>query len=654
MSTQSLFVQVLGLLALAVVLVWAFRRINLPPILAYLFAGLLAGPSAFSWVADPHDLQLVAELGIVFLLFTLGLEFSVPKLWAMRNIVFVLGTLQVLATMLVTAVVLKVLHYSWASALTVGAIFALSSTAIVIKQLAERGELHSRKGQLTVGVLLFQDIAVVPILIVLPMLNSDPQQIGTMLSLALAKGIFVFILLLAFGKWLLPRLFNAVAQVRTDELFVLTTLLVTLIAAGLTHAFGLSMALGAFLAGMMLGESQYRHQLEADIRPFRDILMGLFFITVGAQLNVQVVVDKYASLLFLIPLFVVGKVLVVRFLASFLGEKPQASWASGLMLAQMGEFSFVVIALGSQTHLIDTELASMLIALGVISMALTPFIIDHHERWLASWFHDDSEQGNIAHFHSELSDHVIVCGFGRVGQTVARFLKAEAIPYIALDVDPVRVAESQAGGENVQYGHARHIDILRAAGAERAKLVMVTFGDYHRAESVVINARKLSSESVIVVRMKDDSKIEKLQSLGATEVVPETLEASLMLVSQVLHHSGVPMARILKRINRERRNRYGIMHGFFPGESIDFSPERQEKLEFLHAVALMPNAFAVGKALSALGLEERRVEVMGLRRDGEELLQPALETVLSAHDVLILRGKPRRVERIERYLLEGD
>ena len=654
---QGIFSEIFSLLAIAVVLVWLFKRLNLPPILAYLSAGVLAGPHALGWITDYQEIHLVAEFGIVFLLFSLGLEFSIPKLVAMRHIVFGIGTAQMLITSGIIIAIVLFYTPHFATAFSIGTLLALSSTAIVVKQLSESGELHTRRGQLAIGILLFQDIAVVPLLITIPLLGGGAEQnLMLALALALTKGAFVCALLWAVGKWLLPRLFNEVAQLRTDELFVLTTLLVTLFAAGLTHVFGLSMALGAFLAGIMLGESQYRHQLEADIRPFRDILMGLFFVTVGMQLDmVYVLYNAYWIILAVVGLILV-KAFLIKQVAHAMGETAKDAWSAGLMLCQMGEFGFVLIALALQHQLIESSYASLLISIGVLSMALTPYLIDHNQSLAKKLSRGSSPtDGHNAPptFSSSLTNHVVICGFGRVGQTVARFLKTEAIPYIALDIDPIRVREAQAAGENVQFGHVRQKDILNAAQVSKSRLVIITFADYNKAMSIVSVVRQLSDEVKILVRMRDDQHLTELKEAGVTEVVPESLEASLMLVSHVLFMSGVPVMRILRRVQQERKNRYGILHGYFPGENTDLSAQAIGRLEYMHAIAITDDAFAVNKSLGDLNIEKRRVEVMGLRRDDNEIEHPTADTVLIAQDILIIRGKPRQVERIERYLLEG-
>ncbi|AQQ00759.1 potassium transporter [Pseudoalteromonas aliena] len=654
---QSINVQIFGLLVAAVLLVWFFKRIGLPPILAYLATGVLAGSHGIGWMAQTHEIDFVAELGIVFLLFSLGLEFSISRLMAMRNIVFGLGSLQVVVTSFVFIITLYSLSFSLLTSFTIGVIMALSSTAVVVKLLKETGELNQRRGQLAIGVLLFQDIAVVPLLIILPLLaTSDSQSISWAFAFALSKGAFVCLLLWAIGKWVLPKVFNEIALVRTDELFVLTTLLVALFAALLTYMFGLSMALGAFLAGMMLGESHYRHQLEADIRPFRDILMGLFFVTVGMQLDILYVLSNSLFIIGALLGLLILKIAVVATSAQFMGERKQDALACAIMLWQMGEFGFVLIALGSQQQLLTSEQASFLIALGVLSMAFTPFLIDKTpfilkrlgvlDRAIMAW---ESEPKSSTLY----SNHVVICGFSRVGQTIARFLKPEAIEYVAIESNPILVQEGKAAGEPVIYGHVKQKDILKCAGVERARLVIITFTEFEQTQVVIDAIKQIAPEVKILIRTRDDSQLEKLKELGVTEVVPETLEASLMLVSHVLSMSGVPMSRIVRRVSKERRNRYQFLQRFFTGEHIDGDENSSDRLEYLHVIALPDKAYAVNKSISELNLAKRKVSIKALRRQDREIDAPSDQTLLLANDILVLQGKPRRVERVEHYLLDG-
>jgi len=650
--------EILAMLTSAVFIVWLFRRLHLPAILAYLVAGMLVGEHGLAFAHDQVDYDHFAELGIVFLLFTLGLEFSLPKLVAMRHLVVAVGSLQVGISMTIFLVVALLLGQSFASSLVIGGILALSSTAIVIRQLSESGAIKRKSGQISVAVLLFQDVAVVPLLIVIPMFaqQSESSMVFALLF-ALVKGVFVVSVLLFSGKWLLPRLFNLVAQVRTDELFVLTTLLVTLVASALTQWFGLSMALGAFLAGMMLGESQYKHQLEADIRPYRDILLGLFFVTVGMKLDIGILLSAPFTILLIMVSFMLVKIIVVKLLAVKSGESSKDSWASGIMLAQMGEFGFVLIALASQVNVLTPEISSLLLGAGVLSMAITPYMIDKARvvaLRLSKEQQVDTEELATLPSQKELKNHVIICGFGRIGQTVSRFLKQESIDFVAIDIDPLRTQKAQEAGENVLFGSSRQSELLNAAQLATAQLVVIAFGEDKQSIEVIQKVRTMSPNVPILVRTRNDDQLDTLQAAGANQVVPESLEGSLMLVSQVLSLTGVPFSRIMRRVQTERKNHYSHLHGFFQGEHTDMSPEAMDRIEFANAIILTDDSYAVGHSIRSLKLSTRRVVIVALRRDEVETEEPDENTVLRAQDTLIVRGKPRRVERAERFLHEGD
>lgn len=650
------FTSLLLLLAVAVALVWAFRRIKLPAILAYLCAGIIAGPHVMGWISDPDEYHLIAELGIVLLLFSLGLEFSLPKMIAMRRLVFGLGAAQVLGSLLIFLFVSFLLLGNWASALAVAGALALSSTAVVIKQLNESSQTATRRGQVSVAILLFQDIAVVPLLIIIPLLAGDGNgSIAYSLLMALIKGAAVIAVLMAVGKWLLPFAFREIASQRTDELFVLATLLVALVAGGLTHAFGLSMALGAFLAGMMLGESKYKHQLEADIRPFRDILMGLFFTTIGMQLALTSFIQSLHWVLLIIAAMALVKFLLIRYVAKALGERDRDAWGSAISLFQMGEFGFVIVALAGSFSLLSDQVTSILIGVGVFSMAATPVVIQKLQPLVSLFIREQTEEPDIAKKVDDTGNQhqVLICGFGRVGQTVSRFLEAEGIKHIAVDNDPMRVQEAVAGGAPVYFGDSAKRDILRAVGAARVPLIIISFSDDLRAIEVLKEIRAMNEKAFVIVRSRDDLNLERLNEAGASQVVPDTLEASLMLISHVLSHSGIPIRRILSRLEQERRNHYGDMHGFYPGSQTTIDSESADKLQFLHAVNLPEQAWAIGKTVEELNWEEHDVKIKALRRDDVEVEDPASQIELRPGDVVLLSGKPRHVEAAERWLLEG-
>ncbi|MCP9478447.1 MULTISPECIES: cation:proton antiporter [Marisediminitalea] len=653
------FVQIVLLMLIAVVSVAVFKRIHLPPILAYLFAGVIAGPSGISLFAHPEEMHLLAEVGIVFLLFSLGLEFSLPKLLAMRSLVFGAGLLQMLTTTLLGCLVVLILtDVSVSAAIVLGGMLALSSTAIVIKQVTEMGILNNVRTQLAISILLFQDLAVVPFLIVIPLLSgADSSSLAWALSLALVKGVVVVAVLMSVGKWLLPWVFREVARTRTDELFVLTTILVALLAGGLTYAFGLSMALGAFLAGMMLGESQYKYQLEADIRPFRDILMGLFFATVGMQLELRVLFEYWYWIILGVALLMVTKVVLVRVSASLFAMSSVDAWSAGIKLCQVGEFSFVIAALANTHGVITPTQSSVIVCIGVISMALTPYLIERSLE-IAQWLAPDKRALHTLEqpvFEAEdIREHVVICGFGRVGQSVARMLDMEEVEYVVVDVDPIRVHESRSAGEPVIFGDATQKDILLNAGITDAKLVLITFSDAEQAKLVIDAARQCREDIDVMVRTYRDAELDALYKAGASQVVPELQEGSLMLITQVMHYAGIPMSRILRRVREERKGRYDHLHGFYPGETTEISYGTADKLEFIHAVVLGADAFAIGKTIAELGKLTEKVKIKSIRRGTVDWDPADWHQALASGDIVVVAGKPRRVERAERYLLEGD
>ncbi len=650
---RPLVVSLLMSLVLVIVVLLVCRRLKIPPIIGYLITGIIVGPGISGLLSSSEQMHFFAELGVVFLLFSLGLEFSLPKLMSMKGLVFGLGSAQVAITTGVIAFGAIFFGSTVEQALIIGVAIALSSTAIVIRQLSDQHQTNSMSGQMAISVLLFQDLAVVPVLIIVPILGSD-SDLGLSLLFALAKGVGAFIVLFFAGKWFLPRLFDEIARARSDELFVLTTLLIVVLTGALTYSLGLSAALGAFLSGMMLGESKYRHQLEADIRPFRDILMGVFFVSIGMMLNLSVIVDNWGILLGLLPLIVLIKIVVIA--AIYYHRKPRRRSAlkSGIYLAQIGEFGFVVLSLAQQNDVLPDTTVSLIIALGVLSMALTPLLMNYADK-AAKYLISNDELLTVAvpkiDHYADSSEHVVICGFGRVGQTIARFLKTEAIPYVAIERDPVRIQEAMSGGENVLFGDGRNRDILRNLAISKAKLVIITFNDSHASMQVLSVCQDIAPDVRVLIRTRDDSEMSEFKAAGAAAVVPESLEGSLMLVSQVLFMSGVPMSRVLKRIQIERKSHYHFMHGFFHGD--ESSHAMDVDLEQLHAVALPNNAYVVGKRIEELPLTRLRVELRGIRRANEEFSSPDDSFVIAAHDVLILCGKPRRVERASGYLLNG-
>lgn len=649
-----MYADVLILLFAAVLLVAIFRRLGQPVILAYLVAGVLLGPHGAAVLSEQANMQTIAELGIVFLMFSLGLEFSLPRLIAMRMLVVGVGGLQVLFTSLLFFWLGWWWGLSLSQALVVSGTLALSSTAVVIKQLGEQKQLHTRRAQLGVSVLLFQDLAVVPLLVMIPIL-ARPEIQGSALLAEIAwatlKGLFALFSLLAVGKWLLPLLFHEVARARSDELFVLSALLVALLAAFMTHSLGLSMALGAFLAGMMLGESHYRHQLEVDIRPFRDVLMGLFFITIGMTMDWQLVALAWWQVILCVFGLILIKSLLVLLAGSLMGERKRDAMAAGIMLSQVGEFGFVLLALANHHALLDHQLVSLLIGIGVISIAMTPWLVQK-AHGLARSLTDSAllTRSEVAQSGLSKHQHVIIAGFGRAGQTCARFLKLEDIPFLALDLDPERVGEAKTAGEQVAFGDASRRDILLAAGLLRARLVIITFDDRKRVEAMLALIKELAGQVRVLVRTRDDSFLEAFKQAGAHEVIPESQEGALMLVSHLLLNCDIPIGRVIRRMELERSSQYRFLHGFYWGDQSASNLETDQLLERLHPVLLHDQAWAVGQTVQALALDTVRIKEV---QRGEQSLEPRPELRLAAGDRLVLFGNAVAMEQAEQKLLEG-
>lgn len=657
---EGVFGDVLILLAAAVLVVALFRRFNLPPILAYLTVGVIIGQHSLGGMSISEDAHFLAELGVVFLMFSIGLEFSLPRLLSMRSVVLGLGGAQVVISTAVGALVALALGMPAEGALVVGGLLAMSSTAIVGKQLAEQMEIHSRHGRYAMGVLLFQDLAVIPFLVVIPTLAiADSGSTAMPLLWALAKGVLVSALLLAAGHWLLRPLFREVAARHSTELFMLTVLLVTLTAAWATQQAGLSLVLGAFLAGMMLGETEFRHQVEADIRPFQDVLLGLFFITIGMRLDITVLPDIWFWALLVTAGLILFKTVLITLLTRMAGAERGVALRSGLVLAHSGEFSFVLLALALDYGLMDGHAAQIVLAAVLLSMASSPLLIRYNGA-LAKRVYRHSYGRSRAQMEEAVSanaramaQHIIICGYGRVGQNIARQLEQEGFEFVALDMDPLRVREAREGGDAVNYGDSTRQGMLEAAGLSSARALIISFQDVAASLKILGQVRRLRPELPVLVRTRDDADLERLQEAGATEVVPETFEASLMLASHLLLILGVPMSKIVRRMREVHNDRYRLLRGFFPGAEQTAASSIEVRRERLHTVALEEGAFGIGRTLDELGLDRLGVVTTAVRRSGIRGMAPEPGTQLRVGDVLVLYGTPPDIERAEEVLLKG-
>jgi CPA2 family monovalent cation:H+ antiporter-2 len=646
---------VLVLLATSLVAVALVRRLSLSPIVGFLLAGVLVGPHGLAMIPESHAIHQMAEFGIVFLMFTIGLEFSLSRLLADRFLVLALGGLQVLLSTTLFAWLAWVMEVPPGAAVTAGIALAMSSTAIVSRLLLEQNETNSLYGRTAICILLFQDLATILFLMLLPVITgTELLSQGWEVPLALAKGAAVFFILLFVGRLLIRPLFGYVALLHSPELLMLAVLLVSVGAAKFAQIMGLSLALGGFMAGMVVGETEFRHQVEADIRPFQDVLLGLFFITVGMLVDLLALGSTWPVVLTLTAGLIVVKAALVFGLVRATGTAAATAIRIGITLAHGGEFSLLILFLSLQMGMLQGPAGQVTLMAVLLSMVAAPVLIRYSGRLtehLAGARLSQSRRAaadNIETTARDLSSHVILCGYGRVGRNIAWYLSEENVEYIALDRDLNRLRESTQPGERVSYGDATQRHILLAAGLDRAQAVVISYDNVRAALKTLSHVQALRPDITTVVRAVDEQHLDELLDAGATEVIPDTLETSLTMAAHVLTLLGVPVARVAERSEKIRADRYRLLRGVFRGR------RRKHRQEQLRVITIAPGAFAVGRSLGALRLKERQVTVTAVRRRGIRGADPDPDMRLQGQDVLIVHGTPQALDAVERYLVEGD
>ena len=611
-----LITTILILILTSLVAVSIIHRLRLSPIVGYMLVGIFVGPHGLSVVETSDTIHAMAQFGVVFLMFTIGLEFSLPRLIADKSMVLMTGGLQLVITTIVFALCAWMLGMQLIAAFAVSTALAMSSTAIVIRMLIEQAELNTRFGRTAVGILIFQDLATIVLLLILPVLKLNSLiEFASDLITVLAKGVAVFIVLVVIGQKAIRPFFRHIAATHTPELFMLAVLLVSLGAAEFAQLAGLSPVLGGFMAGMVLGETEFRHQVAADIRPFQDVLLGLFFITIGMVMDTNILYYVWPAAIIVTVAFMLAKLIIVAGIGKVSGLQLNIAMRTGLVLAQGGEFSLVILFLALEMGLIKGATGQVLLSAVLLSMILAPLIIRFNAplvEWLSNssllnWY--DHQDQTIIDTAAKLESHVILCGYGRVGQNVGRFLTEEGFEYVALDLDPYRVRTASEAGEPVSYGDATRHHVLQAAGLEKARAIVITFNDNHAAIKILGFAHGLRPDITVLVRTVDDINLEELLNEGATEVIPDTLEASLTLAAHLLMLLGVPVARVAKRSAEIRSDRYRLLRGFFhEGGSLR---RRHDRLQVL---TLPKDAYAVGRTLAELNLLQDHIVVTAVRR----------------------------------------
>ena len=537
-----------------------------------------------------------------------------------------------------------------------GAATALSSTAIVLSQLAEQHELQERHGRLSVGILLFQDLAAVPFLVIIPLLADTEGSIGAPLVLALSKGAVAFTAIWLIGRRLLPRLLHGVTRTASRELFTLTVLFLALATAWLTQLFGLSLAMGAFLAGMLLSETVYRHQIESDARPFRDLLLGLFFVTVGMELDYPLLPSMWLETLVLLLGITLGKGLLIFGLVWAARLGLPAAARTGIILGHGGEFGIALLALALGQGVLDHETAQPVLAAMIISMLIAPVLVRQNRKFATRLLGranearpTDEDRGAQQHAR-QLQDHVVIAGFGRLGQNLALFLRKLGVPYIALDLDADAIRQARLAGEPVFYGDCTQATILDQAGLGRARVTVITFDEPDSVSQALRAARGLRDDADLIVRTRDDRHFEQILAQGADEVIPETLEASMALARYLLRKLDYAEVDIEPLLDSIRRDGYRALRSTFLADEETYRASEQPAL---HTVCLAEHAFAVGQRLGDLAIEETGARVLAIRRSGIRGDEPLAEALLQADDAIVIEGTNEQLDRAGRYLMHG-
>lgn len=646
----------------SMLVVFLFHRLRQPTIVGFLASGVLMGPYGLSLIADVHQVELLAEIGVVLLLFTIGLEFSISKLNRMRQMVLGGGSLQVLGTILLTAGGAWLIGLPPSQAVFFGFLLALSSTAIVLKILMDRGEIDSPQGRFAVGILLFQDLCVVPLMLLTPVLSGKEATGLVAILLVLGKVALTVVLIVFLSRLVVPRLLFQVVRIRSPEVFIISIILICLGTAWVTSRIGLSLALGAFLAGMVIAESEYSHQVLANILPLRDSFISLFFISVGMLMNVQVLLDHPLELAATVAAILIGKTLVVACSVLAFGYPLRVATLVALTLAQVGEFSFVLSRVGWEWGLITPELNQYFLSAAVISLLLTPFLIQISPRLadrigrlrrLERRFPGRRFE-QLRPERVELRDHVIIVGYGPGGRNLSRVLKATRIPYCILELNGETVRRMRQLGEPIYYGDAASPEVMKHLVIQHARALVVAISDPATIRRAVRVARDLNPRLYIIVRTRYMVEIDELFRLGADEVISEEFETSIELFARVLRRYHIPRTVIGDQIEKIRQERYEMLR------QLEGPRLAQAELTRIFAQVEMETYLvkdagpSTGKTIGDLHLRRRTgASVVAVIQDGRVSANPGPEHRIAEGQVLVLVGSRQQVERAL-ALLSGE
>ena len=644
---------------LAIAVLFICHRLRVPAVVGFLLTGMFVGPYGFGLVKAVHEVEILAEIGIVLLLFTIGIEFSLKKLLQIKKSVLMGGSLQVLLTFLATLFIAKRLGQAFGEAVFIGFLVALSSTAIVLKLIQERAEVDSPHGRTTLGILIFQDIIIVPMILVTPLLAGATGNLGESVLLLLVKGIGIILLVMVSTKWIVPQVLYQIARTRNQEIFLLSVVVICLGVAWLTSKAGLSLALGAFLAGLIISESEYSHQALGNILPFRDVFTSFFFVSIGMLLNIGFFFQQPGTIVLIALGVLVLKSIIACFATVLLGFPFRTSILVGLALSQVGEFSFILSRTGVEHGLLAGNIYQMFLSFSVLSMAATPFIITLAPRAADIILRLPLPKRLISGFYpvSEIKvkskkDHLIIIGFGVNGRNVAHAVRVAGIPYTIIEMNPETVRSEQAKGEPIYYGDSTQDVVLQHANIKDARIVVTAINDPASTRRITEIIRRLNPKVHLIVRSRYLQEMKPLYELGANEVIPEEFETSVEIFTRVLAKYLIPRDEIEALVAEIRSDGYEMFRSLSK-VSASFSDLKLQ----LHDVEISTFRISqgsplIGKTLAQIELRGRYgISVVAIRRESQILANPGADMVLKSNDVLFVLGSSEKIsEAINAFL----
>lgn len=641
---------ILLILGFSVVVVLLFQRLKLPSILGFLVTGIIIGPYGLILIDALYEVELMAEIGVILLLFVIGTEFSLKQLNAIRKTVFLGGTLQVGLTILVATGVFMLLHYSLESSVFIGFLFALSSTAIVLRLLQERNAMHTPHGQIALGMLIFQDVIVVPMMLVTPILAGQADDVGREVALLLGKTAIVIAITIVSARYIVPRVFHWIAQTKSKELFLLATVVLCFAVAFLTSEAGLSLALGAFLAGLIISESEYSHQATSLIIPFREIFTSFFFVSIGMLLDLGFLFDHIGFILLAVVIVIVVKGIIVGLAALALRYPMRTVLITGFTLFQVGEFAFILSKIGIDYALLTPEMYQYFLSVSILTMGITPFVLQSGEKWADAILRKTGNHTKTATTDNpqqaeDWHDHLVIIGYGLNGRNVAKAAQLANIPYVILELNPDTVRREKARGKNILFGDAIHDHILHQVQIDKARVVVVAISDAQATKQIVSNIRQQTQTAHLIIRTRFIKETEELVRLGANEVIPEEFETSIEIFSRVLYRFLVPVDQISSWAEDVRKDNYSMLR---PG-ILTKGPSRSSQLPDFNISAIRikkDHGKIVNHSLAEAQVRQQYgVNVLAIERQDSILSDLPATEVLRQHDLVYVSGPQEKIQR---------